>query len=720
MSSDTDIFIPEIVKVINTLKSRLDDYIQKKADFTAEISTEPLVTTTSMLFYREIIVPFIMNTLLMDNLCANEGICYENQLNNLLKIRFLSEEKEIVGKFSCGESCDRFTSILFPYSGRCKTHNNELKLYPSETVNNDSDIEIEVPGPLGEFAIYSILENFIRNSAKYNKKKLGRKTKKDLEIFVQVLDEGDPHFYTVRLWNNITNPCDPECRKTISEYKDGRIRKKKAELWQYLSYLIKQPIITERGELRKEAWGVAEIKIMATLLQGSTDFMRMGNNVKVINDAGKLVYKFWVMKPKKVAIISRDIISIETKEKLQKGGIWHFSSLAQLNSHLSAEKLPLSSFKFAVIGHLDSPKILEELLPQLPFRILISSEIKREIAGSRKVEKNFASKILGKDTNEEILKEIWQEWIRTFIEGQDNICLHLYLEQDEKTEPTKMWIGQASQFNAANKGINMSIWHKGFSGPVREENRCARNRVNIVFDRHFALLSKVNKKHLYFHEGIDKMSLDFTHLFAPPRNPQFVYEIVESGLLKVVLIDERAAENAHRNIGTSEIGLTKKKLGGNLLLHYGKASGVFICTHLSIKKGETPQPIHTSVEMKRPAICFRLNLDRRNTCYPELYWCTTDHCKQCKTPEKLGMNAMILHQGIVDENVQMPHKEFIKIVRNKIPFMAITSGRGIPPALSPTAKFLPFSRVEEFTLKERIAKYSLSRSLMGLSRRKGS
>ena len=58
----------ELNEIVDALKDKLDEYIQKKADFTAEIATEPLTSTKTMKFFDEVVLSFVTNIPLMDNI----------------------------------------------------------------------------------------------------------------------------------------------------------------------------------------------------------------------------------------------------------------------------------------------------------------------------------------------------------------------------------------------------------------------------------------------------------------------------------------------------------------------------------------------------------------------------------------------------------------------------------------------------------------------------
>ncbi|MCK4828438.1 hypothetical protein KA005_72580, partial [bacterium] len=346
-------------KVVILLKTRLDKYIQQKADFTAEIGTEPLVTTKSASFFREIFIPFLENTLMLDGIGANEGVRYETLLKNRLKLHLLFDGAEIEAQWNCSKDKSHiYPYHSYPYSGHCTQCDVPTEL---KKIGGDykKDIKIAVPGPLGEFAIYSILENFIRNAIKHNRTKLGLENggRDGLDVFMDIveLDKDDPDrndFYKVQIWDNLTNPC--ECRKIATDEEERTVT-----LTEMLKALIKRSFVDNQGKLKKGAWGIAEMKIMASLLRGSDDFSNMAGNLRVDcqkKGHDRLVYEFYVMKPKEIAVISDVEINDQKRNSLRADGVWYFSGLDEFSHHFKEGK-SIASFQFVIFNKLEPEKL---------------------------------------------------------------------------------------------------------------------------------------------------------------------------------------------------------------------------------------------------------------------------------------------------------------------------------------------------------------------------
>ena len=185
--------LKKAIAISNIQKTRLDEYIQEKEDFLAEITTQPLAMTKTVWFYKDIVLKFITNTLIIDNLAANEGLKYKNIDEPPIIFDVIINDQEVKVTFSCKNGCKDYEyPINFPYLSYCgecfykKDINIEDGVLFFKKINND--IMIDVPGPVGEYTLFSRFENIIRNVAKHN-------TNNDiLHLYLKISDL-DEYFY---------------------------------------------------------------------------------------------------------------------------------------------------------------------------------------------------------------------------------------------------------------------------------------------------------------------------------------------------------------------------------------------------------------------------------------------------------------------------------------------------------------------------------------------
>lgn len=745
-------------KVAVTLKGRLDDMIQKKGDFLAEITTEPLATTKPALFYREVMQPFIENTLVMDNIARNEGFGYETAgdgetagPSNSLKFTVTISGKEVTPRYGNADG--------IPYTA-CDSNGKLLEpSFPSDA----PDLEIALPGPLGEMAIYGLLENFIRNIAKHHPRPPNERGA-NLEIRIRVSDsDASAEFYDVELSSNRWDTSS--CLVTTDELQalhrklegNGVFRPRDEQDEAYLTL----DLIDGSGDLRRKNWGIAELRLCANLLRGCADpspsALResLRAELREKDNGVELIYRFRVMKSKQACLVGFPV-SGEDQQALKEAGIWCFSDCAAIKAHLAGIEVP-ESFKFAVINSRACDAALTELwqlLPQLPFRILMVSE-----EGSTQFPAEISPLVAGKRVStvahsmwiaappmarqpREWLAWLWRTWVITRYSAAG--CVEVYLEQTQDTIQTKEWhrVGIAVR---STSDLQLRAWCKdNVSNEVVPigSGSCSESAPRLFLDRHAGLASVAKEKTGYALQPggrdsyviLDKTNSDFVAVYSPPfpdlgkeSDWSFPWELAEAGMLRVLIVDERVAERAIRKAD---------KISCDSLSHFGDreprqvtgfdvawAAKVHICTHISLRD-ELPRPIHHSIPSIActgctPYLCLHVpplpdDVSATNLAYT--YALDTG----LRSNEHLAIDLLIIHQGILDtlfpENVTEQSK-VLAAFNSQIPYVVVESGRGVPHNLDDRAKFMPFSLLQTYLMGDRVAKYSLSRVSMSLVRR---
>ena len=177
----------------------------------------------------------------------------------------------------------------------------------------------------------------------------------------------------------------------------------------------------------------------------------------------------------------------------------------------------------------------------------------------------------------------------------------------------------------------------------------------------------------------------------------FLLQLIEQSLLRIAIVDERIQEKYAQ-------------------LDHGRAAGIFqSCLLVSYlgepgRYGQKPRP------MDRPFGKFPVRIfqpqksDGKDFTIPniarfELLW-----------PERhRGIDAIIIHQGILDKWKQGEnYTRRMLALKDKIPFVIITSGRGIPSNLPQGIKFLPFSGLETCFVGNYFEKLTLVRQIFSL------
>jgi len=754
----------EILKTVTLLKTRLDDYLQRKADFIAEISSEPLTSTKNASFYREVVAPLVTNTLLMDNICRNEELGYIDPSINKLRIRvFLpsqrgdsgqSQHVEVKGLFSCstGNSGDYIYPDQYPYSGYCLNTQHQqpragavnhysgdpeaqLQLVAvrevkrneggNEEPEDEKDITVALPGPLGEYALYGFLENFLRNAAKHNKEKLTKA--ETLEVTLAVADpQGDSDFYELSVWDNVSEPN----REFDSKDQEGQAQ----TLLTKIAALLRQDLIHEDGRLRREAWGLAEMKIAAALLGGDWRFTRLDQALTVESEKRdgqeRLVFKLKLMKPKRIYALSAATVSPDLKAQ----GVIVVQSLTELKDYLAQRKSPASAEFFVLDLHVarQGPNSLPDdnwledlidLLYMLPFRLLCAIPDGVTLPASLAVLKAQRRLVVVSEqppwgkTAAELERWAWRNWLRRWFKdgtpAQDyTVSVNVFLNQKEGEEPTGSWKTFAEEHDAYEGGteqpkVKLRVLHLGSEAQSASETG---EVCQVFYDRHGGAVGNhtinlKNDAYIWF----DKLSPDFVRVFR--RDPPILlpYQLAEAGLLRVLVIDERIAELAGRDPGLSQTD--NKKLGqilglgedGAMAWHIAYAARVLVCTSLTWVG---------ALETRRYAdkdLCQVTVDSNQITCK-----CQVGSVSQSFSKDSI--DVCIIHQGILDDLKSTTPEKALKHLGDLVPFVIVDSGRGIPPGLPQTQKFLPFSLLDDW-IGQRTGKLVLSQLLMQLTRR---
>jgi hypothetical protein len=533
---------------------------------------------------------------------------------------------------------------------------------------------------------------------------------------------------------------------------------------------INGEIIDQEGRLTREAWGIGEMKICATLLRGSKNFSseNMVESLKILKRGNQLIHQFYIMKPKKICAVIPKWDNAEKLIDFKTKGIWIFTSIAELKRQFNEasnrlgkdQKLyeSIASFQFALF-HYDSIKNNEtdliNILEKLPFRIVIYGcpqnnrgivELKgklNELFISRRI-LVVSEQVDFNQSCSKIMAQCWSVWLKRWLGKTNTSNVVVYLGQNSKEEPTKSWLKHAKSFALQSTNVNLFVYNQS---EYDKNIALVKSRsLNVFYDRHLQGLKKYQINNKWEHNFLgkdsyiffDKKSSDFISLFSPifpsVSNDSwlFPYQLAEAGLLRVLVIDERVAEAATKRVPTTDQGKDiKEEVGADdsslppFRWNLALAPKIFICTHL-VLDGNT-SILHPSVESSAFTRRLELILKTQNKS-PDMNEVKSLELKiRIKSNGKYyslnQIDLLIIHQGILERDEikdVIQQEKFLESLRKYIPFVIVDSGRGIPPNLSKASKFLPFSLLQDFLMSDRIAKISLTQVAMSLTRMKNS
>ena len=361
----------------------LYQYIQQRMDYIATATTERPLWRQPVMFVAGVMRQFLIQRHLLDHISGSEGLhAYQFQNRAVLPdqketIRIHVRRIDVPGDgLNKAWGADGFLRKNSPvinfvfYPEDDKPSAAEL-----ERIFRECDLSVAVPGGIvGTHAFYTIIENVVRNAAKHDWSRLGKNEQKEknLDVYIDFRDNSEKGIVECRIWS------DRAC--SDKENGHGDIE----ETLKSMERKIKTSFIEEDGRLRKETWGIAEMRISAGYLK-LADIADIGgigskpdddslNNkalsiirpVLVENRDGCkcLGYRFDMYKPRELLIVVPD--GIEVPQKAQQNskqyGIWFLSEAAAQKE----KALPYSYVLF------DSFSCCESAQGgyKLPFRVL--------------------------------------------------------------------------------------------------------------------------------------------------------------------------------------------------------------------------------------------------------------------------------------------------------------------------------------------------------------
>mgnify|MGYP000452446636 CR=1 FL=1 len=764
-----------ILPAVERLKTRLDDFIQKKADFLAEVTTDPCSSSDAKRLGQDVIAPFLRNALLLDTIARNEGFGYTDKDHCTLKISLCVATKD--------KLCKRLLGISPPpYDPVFSLLESEAKRVPEYGVHPDLAAEdplIAVPGVQGHYALYGILENLIRNAAKHGKDMDGKDERGHpfLHIHLHVEEDGDD-YYRLRIWDN---RADPRVKKKEAiPDRSGKPVEAERPIAEHLQAWMEAPLIGPLGEVRREAWGIAEIVICANLLAGKTDFAYDRSVVTVSEattphagkppaltckgkdeswepcQANRVVYTLRLLKGKRALFIGARFAekwSGETLETLTKAGIRVVKSAREFLEHTSGSSR--ISYPFAVIDEASSgwselsdeeKKSLRVRLPFRVFRIRTSGDVPEQ---GRRGETTWDWVLPANPfdmsqnvTADGLVEQLWELWLKSLkinhkLDDTKPVSVNVYLDVGAGEQIFEQWKTATKWFNDKPRIVKLLVQSSGDSRVSEGQAYQAGEALRVGFDRHGHLnMGLLGPDDCY--EAFHKRSPDWDLIWSATRPKsdkdlwELPYSLAEAGLFRILVIDERMTERALR-LYEDDPEVRKKLLDppepGEVVKpcfwHMAWRAKIFIATHLSVA-GQEAVALHKDYDnalkehrQDPKRTCPRLEISIRENGMEatalDLYGDRTI------SPQvtSLDFDAVLIHQGVLDTHKppSKPDDALLSWIMKARPWTVVESGRGIPPGLqNKNIRFLAYSVLDQALLPAGVGKLLLTRRLMALPR----
>lgn len=780
----------------SALKSLLDRYVVERNEYLADVSESTMPAGNYAKFYAEVVMPFVENFLLTDNIAAAEGIGFPSPNDdNRLQIRvFVDKDRELItvydayfddngGKllkpnFRAGypnvpEVQPDEEPLHLPYRlpllGKgfgFEQENATLELIETKyiesffhtkktvarnTITNHyfldgdaGDVEVALPGVLGRHAFYSLLENFIRNSAKHNKEKL-KSHNLVIEINLSSLEEPDiieGRFKSIHDAWKITLTTPGFAWLTIGQFKK-------------LEKYVNAPLISSQtGIPITTGLGIADMVVSASILAGSFDFdfseskpQNKFFRIEKLEEKDGMIrfaYTFYLLKAKRIICLTQNTISQSNGYDWLVQGISFVRSVEDMYNHMGKQSYQMAVLDADLLENAfgENQDEYEKLLSRLPFRVIVkenpqngySGKYWRKLATQRRLV-IYEGEIQCKSPLE-FRRFCWEQWLLRFYPELKNesllpLQLHLYLEHKHKN-----WE------NAAKRDFGALLQLHVYT-PEKDVFQYKEGSVNLIYDHHGRLLGKMAGKADFVENDsytiFDKNSADFPRLLYPDENTLEVlpYAMAEAALMRVLVMDERVAERASldadmgsRYLGDADPNFKKNSSEGILIndrvFELAWAGGVHIVTHYQINN-EPPQPLNEKIPQPEnaPQLTFHIETDTSGK-LGKIHFSSNLPCKDGSQFEAGGnhYHMLLVHRTILKQIQESVHQvcpdfQFLREVKDVIPFTVVDSGGGYPDEIRSeykgSFKFLPFSFMSEHLLRNRIAKVGLTQLLMGLT-----
>jgi len=689
--------------------AEFNDYLRTRMDFIADVSTSSPAASTPIALYQDVFYPFAHKEegkksssrragqhLLLEHISGIEDLGVEN----------LNLRANVDGE--------------------------------DATEDDAKDVPFSSPnGLLGAHALYVIVENIIRNSAKHA---YDSSEQDGFDLTIDVNEaERYPGLAEVSVYDSLGNG-----GKTL---KDG------TPLPESLNDLIEEDIIEDDGSLNYDGWGVREMKICAAYLRGiapqnldkgfdpslleARAFARFTPPVveneasdencwaskarhfaqseehtlspfpdygpsftDELSNAGKkdLGYTFYLQRPKEVFILdpSGALDATVEEEELTRAGIMHATD----------EKNVEAAFNEGVEHHIlvvvdageDLRKRVEEKHANaLPIRVLwcdsgdgLHGDLSQFLAPERKRKNATSGTLEGNAANgdgfeaKRLIRRVWGAWHRE----QGYVDQLLLRTPDEGIIDS--WDG-AHRVTATSAAGN-------------EQIEQARN--SVVYDRHGLLL--------FVGEGIDRevenlryeavegASSAYHLIHNPPKGKpereKLALELIEASECGVMLLDERIQsllEGKEETFSLNEEDGLSFPVSGMSENHPLNEKSILEWISVWVPKKATADLDHPKQNEDALYEWFR---------------------KRLKNTDFLVVHLGVLEKLYEEDEGDLESGRLLEDCKNEGVDVIVTSGRGRPPqVVDMEVRFLHYSQVAEHITKER-SKYHFCRALFSARR----
>lgn len=296
---DSEDALLNLIEVKEKALDRYSIYRQRRMDFIARISTDWPYWKVGYEFYKHLVIPFMENSMLLHYVGYSDGFKIQN-------IDFTVKVNDTLIKEKHGSNCLQPIDLIH-FRGLPPPNDNSM----NPTTENYSPVILGCRGgDMGVQAFNIILENFIRNCIKHNKK---LRENKDFKVGIFLYEDREclEKKFTCFEDKVLRLGADEKCVYIVVSSSVGE----SDDDIQGMDKKICKPVITKTGEIDPEAWGIKEIKIAAAFLKNENpdvcnvenpDFIQAGNYLWDEDSDSHLAYCFMVPKLYYVGVLENE------------------------------------------------------------------------------------------------------------------------------------------------------------------------------------------------------------------------------------------------------------------------------------------------------------------------------------------------------------------------------------------------------------------------------
>lgn len=356
----------------------LYQYIQHRMDYIATVTTDFPSWTQPTMFIGEMMKTFLSQRHLLEHIVGSEGLHAWQYQNPSWRDRDPEGCIQFhIRKLKEGKWVDFIDYAEYCKGGAEAPYKKSEKDTQTQYLTLSDDVALAIPGGVvGQHAFFTILENIIRNVAKHDWC-TAKRDLKNMEIFIDFEDQEEDVRFCI--WSK------------CSSANDNLVRS--------LEEKINASFIDKTGALRRENWGLAEMKISAGYLQrkdigeigGLDNSSSKGAEIIrpiLVSENGKdnslsyLGYEFRVAKPKTIAFVVSEAKELQhlfaefqkNQDRVKKFRELGISILSENDLVAKAHKL---DYEFVVLESLGE----DQLGWDVPFRVLTATKTKLSAAG---------------------------------------------------------------------------------------------------------------------------------------------------------------------------------------------------------------------------------------------------------------------------------------------------------------------------------------------------